>query len=84
MPSWAIGGRLRCPHTHIPATYLLTASVNLPTDYTRCMGLGPTCPQRTACARHRDIPSEAHWLSWARNLNPSSTEPCPYFIEYQP
>lgn len=53
----------------------------LPTDYTRCMGVTPECPQRLSCARHRDLP-ENTVLSWARNLNDEGVEECLHYIPY--
>jgi len=53
----------------------------LPTDYTRCMGVTPLCPQRKTCARFRDQPQNTV-LSWARNLNVEGDEHCTYYIPY--
>jgi hypothetical protein len=50
-------------------------------DFTRCMGLTPTCPMREQCARHCDIPDNAA-VSWVRNLNPCSDDRCSYYIPH--
>jgi len=57
--------------------------MTIPTDYTRCMGLTPTCPLRESCARHRDIPDSIS-INWVRNLNPDAAEECPYFVRFNP
>jgi hypothetical protein len=54
----------------------------LPTDYTRCMGETPKCPERDRCARSRDQPENTA-LRWVRNLNIEGVEDCLYFIPYQ-
>jgi hypothetical protein len=56
---------------------------DLPADYTRCMGETPVCPQRTTCARFRDLPQNTV-LSWARNLNLEGVEECLHYIDYSP
>ena len=56
--------------------------INLPNDYSRCMGINPECLQRKHCARHQSIP-ENTVLSWVKNLNPDNSKECSYFIPYQ-
>ena len=51
----------------------------IPTDYSRCMGLG--CTIKDNCARHRDIPDNV-MLSWVRTMLNGQVPGCAAFIPW--